>query len=89
MRVKGGMTGLVAPLVASLPVGAVVYCKPVNTILWGTAGPGAPRAVVKCCDGEHYPADYVIITVPLGVLKNSGDRMFCPELPAYKMEAIR
>lgn len=89
VRVKGGMAGLVAPLIRELPPGAIVYCKPVHCILWGTAGPGAPRAVVKCCDGENVPADYVLVTVPLGVLKNMGDRLFCPQLPAFKMEAVR
>lgn len=44
--------------------------------------------VVRACDGEEFAADYVIVTVPLGVLKNKSDNLFCPALPACKMEAI-
>lgn len=43
---------------------------------------------MKCCDGEEFPADYVIITVSLGVLKHQHDKLFCPALPAEKVEAI-
>ncbi|XP_014278064.1 peroxisomal N(1)-acetyl-spermine/spermidine oxidase isoform X1 [Halyomorpha halys] len=89
VRIPVGLAGLMAPLVRNLPQNAVVYCKPVHCILWGTAGPGAPRAIVKCCDGENFPADYVIVTVSLGVLKDSADRLFCPNLPSYKMSAVQ
>lgn len=47
-----------------------------------------PRAVVKCCDGEEFPADYVIVTVSLGVLKQHHTKLFCPGLPAEKVDAI-
>lgn len=47
-----------------------------------------PRAVVKCCDGDELPADYVIVTVSLGVLKRQYEKLFCPDLPAEKVEAI-
>lgn len=40
-------------------------------------------------DGRHvYLADQVVITVPLGVLKN-GDIQFTPNLPTGKVEAIQ
>lgn len=64
------------------------YCKPVSCIRWGAISDSCPRAVVKCCDGEEFPADYVIITVSLGVLKHQHDKLFCPALPAEKVEAI-
>lgn len=66
----------------------VRYCKPVSCIRWGAISDSCPRAVVKCCDGEEFPADYVIITVSLGVLKHQHDKLFCPALPAEKVEAI-
>lgn len=88
VKVLLGLGGLLAPLIRDLPPGAAVYCKPVHCILWGTAGPGAPRAIVKCCDGENLAADYVIVTASLGVLKKDADRLFCPALPSYKMSAI-
>lgn len=64
------------------------YCKPVSCIRWGAISDSCPRAVVKCCDGEEFPADYVIVTVSLGVLKHQHDKLFCPALPAEKVEAI-
>jgi len=48
----------------------------------------SPRAIVKCHDGEEFPADYVIVTISLGVLKHHHAKMFCPGLPAEKVEAI-
>lgn len=64
------------------------YCKPVNCIRWGAVSDTSPRAIVKCTDGQEFPADYVIVTVSLGVLKNQHARLFQPGLPAEKVEAI-
>jgi len=89
IRVQLGMSAVLAPLLRDLPENSVQYCKPVQTVRWGAAGvPGDPRAVVRCYDGSEYAADYVIVSVPLGVLKNSSDSLFCPTLPASKRSAI-
>ncbi|EEB13602.1 protein anon-37Cs, putative [Pediculus humanus corporis] len=90
VRVPLGYVGVLAPLLRDLPECSVRYCKPVQSILWGTIGSSCgPRAVVKCCDGEEFQADYVIVTVSLGVLKAKHDKLFCPALPCEKVEAIR
>lgn len=47
-----------------------------------------PRAVVKCRDGSVFTGDYVVITCPLGVLKNNMKTLFCPPLNPAKSEAI-
>ncbi|KAJ8921110.1 hypothetical protein NQ315_015908 [Exocentrus adspersus] len=86
-----GFVGVLSPLMKDLPDCSLKFGKPVGLIRWGavqTRSKG-PRAVVQCCDGEEYCADYVIITVSLGVLKEHGDKMFCPALPGSKMEAIK
>lgn len=88
VRVPLGYVGVLAPLLRGLPDNSIKYCKPVNSIEWGRPNDECPRAVVKCCDGDEFPADYVIVTVSLGVLKNQHDKMFCPGLPASKVEAI-
>uniref|UniRef100_A0A1Y1KHR2 Amine oxidase domain-containing protein n=1 Tax=Photinus pyralis TaxID=7054 RepID=A0A1Y1KHR2_PHOPY len=90
IRVPFGYVGILAPLLRDLPECAVKYNKPVQCIRWGavTQKEGSSRAVVHCCDGEEYCCDYVIITVSLGVLKQHADKLFCPTLPAEKMEAI-
>ena len=74
-----------------LPEQSIMFNKPVGNIRWGavqTRNKESPRAVVQCCDGQEFSADYVILTVSLGVLKEHADKMFCPTLPASKVEAI-
>ncbi|KAF5526917.1 Lysine-specific histone demethylase 1A [Colletotrichum aenigma] len=58
------------------PVDKIVYSLEVNG-----------RATVHCEDGETVEADYVISTIPLGVLKQ-GNVTFEPPLPEWKSEAI-
>ncbi|RLU17070.1 hypothetical protein DMN91_011139 [Ooceraea biroi] len=88
IRVPLGYVGVLAPLLRDLPSCCVRYCKPVSCVRWGAVSGSSPRAVVKCCDGEEFPADYVIVTVSLGVLKHHHTKLFCPGLPAEKVEAI-
>lgn len=46
------------------------------------------RVKVLCENGEKYYADHVIVSVPLGVLKEQQKTLFEPELPQFKVEAI-
>lgn len=89
IRVPLGYVGVIAPLLRELPPCSLHYCKPVNKINWGAVEAPGKRAVVSCCDGEKFEADYVIFTCSLGVLKEHGENMFCPRLPAEKIEAIK
>lgn len=91
VKVPLGYVGVLAPLLRDLPDCALKYNKAVGNIRWGAvqARSGGPRAVVQCCDGEELDADYIIITVSLGVLKEHADKMFCPALPTEKVDAIR
>uniref|UniRef100_A0A8C5SSZ6 L-amino-acid oxidase n=1 Tax=Laticauda laticaudata TaxID=8630 RepID=A0A8C5SSZ6_LATLA len=91
-----GFQGLADHLVASLPEGIVLFEKPVKTVRWGGShaegGSPAPRLFgvqVECEDGEKFLADHVILTVPLGFLKEHQESFFCPPLPSQKLEAIR
>ena len=43
---------------------------------------------VRCTNGKIYPADHVICTIPLGVLKQMAETLFNPTLPKSKLEAI-
>ena len=47
-----------------------------------------PRASVQCEDGETIEADYIVNTLPLGVLKE-GLIKFNPPLPKWKAEPIQ
>lgn len=48
---------------------------------------GVTSAIVECEDGSVIEADYVVSTIPLGVLKH-GSIEFQPPLPEEKSEAI-
>ncbi|XP_028833829.1 spermine oxidase [Denticeps clupeoides] len=50
--------------------------------------PGPAPVRVECEDGECLPADHVIITASLGVLKKSHRTLFSPGLPHDKALAI-
>ncbi|XP_069691766.1 peroxisomal N(1)-acetyl-spermine/spermidine oxidase-like [Periplaneta americana] len=88
VRIPLGFVGVLAPLLRDLPDCAVRYCKAVQQIRWNQSGENSPRAVVSCCDGDEFPADYVLVTVSLGVLKSQASTLFCPNLPCEKLEAI-
>lgn len=51
---------------------------------------GSTGASIRCVDGTTIAADCVVSTIPLGVLKQSGDRKihFEPPLPDWKTGAI-
>ncbi|XP_072936668.1 protein anon-37Cs-like [Epargyreus clarus] len=89
VRVPLGLVGVLAPLLRQIPEGCIRYCKPVNCVYWGTSQKSGYRATVCTTDGDEFPADYVIITVSLGVLSYYSDKLFCPALPASKMDAMR
>lgn len=47
-----------------------------------------PPIYVECEDEEWIPADHVIVTASLGVLKQNHEAMFSPSLPEDKVFAI-
>lgn len=61
--------------------------KPVKSIRYGGAGTKS-KATIICEDGESFEADKVILTAPLGVLKEQTIQ-FEPPLPQWKRDAIR
>ncbi|XP_014362771.2 peroxisomal N(1)-acetyl-spermine/spermidine oxidase [Papilio machaon] len=89
VRVPLGLIATLAPILRQIPEGVIRYCKPVNSIYWGTSQKAGHRAIVCACDGEEFPADYVITTVSLGVLGCNAGRLFCPTLSAAKIDAMR
>ncbi|XP_037352765.1 peroxisomal N(1)-acetyl-spermine/spermidine oxidase [Talpa occidentalis] len=92
---SGGYQGLTDRLAASLPADALALNKPVKTIHWqGTfrepESPGDTFPVlVECEDGDRFLAHHVVVTVPLGFLKEHLDTFFQPPLPPEKADAIR
>ncbi|KAL4715180.1 hypothetical protein ACJJTC_012227 [Scirpophaga incertulas] len=87
VRVPLGLSAVLAPLLRQIPEGAIRYCKPVNCVYWGTSKKHGRRAIVCTADGEEFSADYVIVTVSVGVLAANANRLFCPALPSSKTDA--
>lgn len=88
-RVPLGLLATLAPILRQIPEGCIKYCRPVNCVYWGTSQKMGYRAIVCTTDGEEFPCDYVICTVSLGVLRANSAKLFCPALPASKMDAMR
>ncbi|NWI52621.1 PAOX oxidase, partial [Calyptomena viridis] len=91
----GGYSSLSECLLSALPEGTVLLNKAVRTIRWQGSfreeGDDAREFPVRveCEDGDTFLADHVIITVPLGFLKERHQEFFQPPLPKRKVEAIR
>lgn len=61
----------------------------INGITYSTGEDGSRHpAKVYCENGETYEADHVILTTPLGVLKD-GAIAFEPGLPSWKLDTIQ
>ncbi|NXO60898.1 PAOX oxidase, partial [Aramus guarauna] len=91
----GGYSSLPDRMLSALPEGTVLLNKAVRTIRWkgsfreeGEEGRDFPVRV-ECEDGDAFLADHVIVTVPLGFLKERHQDFFQPPLPEQKAEAIR
>ncbi|XP_068807230.1 peroxisomal N(1)-acetyl-spermine/spermidine oxidase isoform X2 [Struthio camelus] len=91
----GGYSSLPDRMLSNLPEGTVLLNKPVRTIWWqgsfcedGDTEKEFPVRV-ECEDGDSFLADHVIVTVPLGFLKERHQDFFQPPLPERKAEAIR
>ncbi|KAL2022699.1 hypothetical protein VTK56DRAFT_4780 [Thermocarpiscus australiensis] len=60
--------------------------SPVSRVRYTSESPTGP-ATVECEDGYSVEADFVVSTIPLGVLKH-GNVKFEPPLPSWKSDAI-
>ncbi|KAI5927677.1 flavin-containing amine oxidoreductase-domain containing protein [Camillea tinctor] len=83
--VVGGYQSVVAGLASSPSRLDVRKESVVKKIFYDSDGSGAAR--VECENGSTFEADYVVSTIPLGVLKH-GSVEFHPPLPSPKTDAI-
>ncbi|NXQ90261.1 PAOX oxidase, partial [Nyctibius grandis] len=91
----GGYSSLPDRMLSALPEGVLLLNKAVKTIWWRGSfreeGDDSARDFpvrVECEDGDAFLADHVIVTVPLGFLKEHHQDFFQPPLPEQKAEAI-
>uniref|UniRef100_A0A8C5MQ11 Spermine oxidase n=1 Tax=Leptobrachium leishanense TaxID=445787 RepID=A0A8C5MQ11_9ANUR len=102
--IPNGFMKIVEILSCSIPKSVIQLCKPVKCIHWNRSiqkqiecvadhnndqaeDKGYP-VFVECEDYEFIPADHVIVTVSLGVLKTCYENLFHPSLPEDKVMAI-
>ncbi|XP_074088731.1 peroxisomal N(1)-acetyl-spermine/spermidine oxidase isoform X2 [Macrotis lagotis] len=90
-----GYEGLTNCIMTSLPKNVIQFNKPVKIIHWNGSYtqekfPGVKFPVlVECEGGEQFPANHVIVTMSLGVLKEQLTTLFDPPLPHSKAEVIK
>uniref|UniRef100_A0A3P8VFH9 Polyamine oxidase n=1 Tax=Cynoglossus semilaevis TaxID=244447 RepID=A0A3P8VFH9_CYNSE len=85
----GGYEGLIKNLLSELPSDVVTYNRPVRCIHWSNSEKRPSPVVVECENGEKIQADHVIVTVPLGYLKQHQSTLFHPPLPSHKSQSIQ
>ncbi|XP_053548172.1 peroxisomal N(1)-acetyl-spermine/spermidine oxidase [Bombina bombina] len=89
----GGYESLINSIKSTLPGDIFKLNKAVKNIHWnGSFEDSSSRSYpvqVKCEDGDTFVADHVIVTVPLGFLKEQNASFTNPPLPPRKVQAIQ
>ncbi|KAI9015515.1 amine oxidase [Hyaloraphidium curvatum] len=67
--------------------GSILLNKPVTSIEYGDLK--APGVKITTQDGSVYMADYVVCTIPLGVMKKTHKAIFSPPLPVPASNALQ
>ena len=95
VMVPKGLSQLVAKLSETLPKDCIKLGHVVKAIDWSllSRDPKLPDKVTVICKNPGltttFNADYVICTIPIGVLKENHDEVFHPKLPSNKVQAIQ
>ncbi|CAM1154232.1 PAOX (predicted) [Pycnogonum litorale] len=82
-ELKNGYQSLLHNMHSQLSNDSIKLGSCVDKIDWSNK-----QVKLKMTDGLVYTADHVVITLPLGVLKQQHLRMFTPNLPVSKVNAI-
>ena len=89
------LQGIVNHLTKGLPSGVIHLNSEVVSIQWDRSISSGNPVMVQCSNGVRYPADHVILTVSLGVLKEKiktsptlTQPFFSPPLPRSKQRVI-
>ncbi|XP_058128469.1 uncharacterized protein LOC131270888 [Anopheles coustani] len=86
INMRYGFQALVGCLVEEIGAEKIVYNKAICEIRWLDA---RGKVIVKCTDGTVYCCQHLIVTFSLGVLKDTMDQLFQPNLPASYTRPIR
>ncbi|TMW45444.1 hypothetical protein DOY81_009474, partial [Sarcophaga bullata] len=87
LYIPSGLDSILQEVATNIDKENLHTAKPVGEIKW--YGPNKDQnKSVNCLDGSVVPADHIICTLPLGVLKTFSGYMFKPQLPPEKMKSI-
>uniref|UniRef100_A0A182QD83 Amine oxidase n=1 Tax=Anopheles farauti TaxID=69004 RepID=A0A182QD83_9DIPT len=86
INMRYGFQALVSCLIEEIGLEKIVYNKAICEIRWLDA---RGKVIVKCTDGTVYCCQHLIVTFSLGVLKDTMDQLFQPNLPASYSRSIR
>ncbi|XP_069944432.1 peroxisomal N(1)-acetyl-spermine/spermidine oxidase isoform X2 [Cherax quadricarinatus] len=84
---KGGMDGLIQYLMDEIPQQQVRLLSPVCKVFWEISS--RKNILVVTADGSSYLTDYLIVTLPLGVLRERHLETFVPALPNTFSRALQ
>lgn len=87
LQPQNGCANYLGPLVDVLPEDALRLGSPVGRIRWRDGKTKNRPVEVQLLDGGSLSADYVISTLPLGVLHQLGADIFEPALPTAKQSS--
>uniref|UniRef100_A0A182YEB5 Amine oxidase n=1 Tax=Anopheles stephensi TaxID=30069 RepID=A0A182YEB5_ANOST len=86
INMRYGFQALVSCLIEEIGAEKIVYNKAICEIRWLDS---RSKVIVKCTDGTIYCCQHLIVTFSLGVLKDTMDQLFQPNLPASYSRSIR
>ncbi|XP_053306604.1 peroxisomal N(1)-acetyl-spermine/spermidine oxidase-like [Spea bombifrons] len=88
-----GFESLINQIKSPLPNNTILLNKVVETVHWNGSYQGNDSrtfpVMVACEDGDTFVADHVIVTVPLGFLKERSSSFFSPSLSPEKVQSIQ
>jgi len=87
--VNGGTDAILNKLIELLPEDAVKCNKKVTNVKWSGTNVRTTVEDLETGASSFFDADFVVSTLPLGVLKDVHEKMFEPRLPAEKADAIK
>ncbi|KAI8116419.1 anon-37Cs-like [Lucilia cuprina] len=88
LYIPSGLDSILQEIVTNINGEHLHIEKPVGEIKWYGPNKDIHKSQVNCLDGSVIPADHIICTLPLGVLKTFSGYMFKPTLPPEKIKSI-
>ncbi|KAG1680079.1 Spermine oxidase [Nymphon striatum] len=89
VNIPRGFQSVIECMSDKLSQSSILLNHPVKKVSWAENSHANNETKIVCENGEIYKAEHVILTIPLGCLKNCALQMFEPCLPEAQMLAIQ